>query len=128
MKSIALIGANGFVGKAVKKYLRARQYLSTTYVTRENYEEARVKKKYDVILNCAMPSKRFWAEQNKNEDFQATVKRTFNIVNEWESLKIIQVSSISARSQLDTVYGRHKAAAEKLVQNEKNLSACIYFK
>ena len=61
-----------------------------------------------------MPSKRFWAQQNPKKDFRETVEKTFNIVNDWKSSKIIQISSISARSQLDTVYGRHKAASEKL--------------
>ncbi len=121
MKSIALIGADGFVGKSIKKNILYDKSNSITCVTRENYEAARDEKEYDIIINAAMPSKRFWAKQNPNKDFCETVEKTFNIVTNWKSSKIIQISSISARSQLDTTYGRHKAAAEKLVSDEKNL-------
>ncbi|WP_269611128.1 NAD-dependent epimerase/dehydratase family protein [Prochlorococcus marinus] len=121
MKSVGLIGANGFVGRSIRKYILNNKEISTTCITRENYEEAKQKKEYDVLINAAMPSKRFWASQNPHLDFHETVKKTFDIVNDWKSSKIIQISSISARSQLNTTYGRHKAAAEKIVSNENNL-------
>ena len=92
-----------------------------TCVTRENYEEARKGKKYDILINAAMPSKRFWAKKNPHKDFIETVEKTFKIVNDWKSSKIVQISSISARSQLNTTYGKHKAAAEKLLDIKKNL-------
>ncbi len=121
MKSIALIGSDGFVGKSIKKNLVKDNNYITTFVTRKNYEEAKFDKKYDILINAAMPSKRFWAKNNPHKDFIETVEKTFKIVNDWKSFKIIQISSISARSQLDTVYGRHKAAAEKLVDDNNNL-------
>ena len=61
------------------------------------------------------------AKQNPHQDFIETVEKTFKIINDWESSKIIQISSISARSQTNTTYGRNKAAAEKLVDNDNNL-------
>ena len=121
MKSIALIGSNGFVGESISKYILNHKDILITCVTRENYEEARDKKEYDILINAAMPSKRFWAKKNPYKDFIETVEKTFNIVNEWKSSKIIQISSISARSQLNTTYGRHKAAAEKLIDDKNNL-------
>ena len=121
MKTIALIGSNGFVGESIKKYILNEKNILITCVTRENYEEARQAKEYDILINAAMPSKRFWAKNNPYKDFIETVEKTFKIVNDWESSKIIQISSISARSQLNTSYGKHKAAAEKLVENKKNL-------
>ena len=121
MKSIALIGAKGFVASSINKYLFNNKNILLTLVTRENYELARIEKKYDIIINASMPSKRFWAKQNPYQDFCETVEKTFNIINDWQSSKIIQISSISARSQLNTVYGRHKAAAEKLINNERDL-------
>ena len=121
MKSVGLIGANGFVGRSIKKFLLGNKEICTTCITRENYEESKVKKEYDVLINAAMPSKRFWANQNPYLDFNETVKKTFDIANNWKSSKIVQISSISARSQLNTIYGRHKAAAEKIVSNENNL-------
>ncbi len=121
MTSVALIGAKGFVGQSICKNLFNNKNISLTLVTRANYETARTKQKYDIVINSAMPSKRFWAKQNPQHDFRETVEKTFNIVNFWKSTKIIQISSISARSQLDTIYGRHKSAAERLVNHEKNL-------
>ena len=121
MKSIALIGSNGFVGQSIKKYILNDKNKILTCVTRENYEAAKYEKEYDILINAAMPSKRFWAKQNPKKDFRETVEKTFNLVNDWKSSKIIQISSISARSQLNTIYGRHKAAAEKLVDNKNNL-------
>ncbi len=121
MKSVALIGAKGFVGRSINKYLLSDANFSTTLVTRENYEEARTKRKYDIIINAAMPSKRFWAKQNPYKDFNETVLKTFNIVHTWSSSKIVQISSISARSQLNTIYGKNKAAAEKIIDNKRDL-------
>ena len=121
MKSVALIGSNGFVGKSIRKYIVNNKNMLITCVTRDNYEEARKCKKYDILINAAMPSKRFWAKNNPHKDFLETVEKTFKIVNDWKSSKIVQISSISARSQLNTTYGSHKAAAEKLLDNQKNL-------
>ena len=121
MTSIALIGANGFVAQSIKKYLSKNKNISLISVTRENYEAKREGNQFDIIINAAMPSKRYWAKQNPYNDFCETIEKTFNIVNNWNSAKIIHISSISARSQLNTTYGRHKAAAEKLVLNKDNL-------
>ena len=68
-----------------------------------------------------MRSKIFCAQKNPKKDFLETVEKTFKIVNDWKYSKIIHISSISARSQLDTIYGRHKASSEKLVDNTNNL-------
>ena len=121
MNSIALIGSNGFVGKSIERYILNDKNLLVTCVNRENYEEARLAKEYDILINASMPSKRFWAKKNPYQDFIETVEKTFKIANDWKSSKIIQISSISARSQLNTPYGRHKAAAEKLVAKKNNL-------
>ena len=94
MESVALIGANGFVGKSIKKYILNDKSKILTCVTRKNYEAAKYEKEYDILINASMPSKRFWAKQNPKLDFCETVEKTFNIVNDWKSSKIIQISSI----------------------------------
>lgn len=119
MKSIAVIGAKGFVGSAIYNKLLTNKSLITTGVTRQNYSYYK-KKEFDIVINAAMPAARFWARQNPHKDFNETVKRTANIVNTWNYNKIIQISTISARSELDSVYGRHKAAAEKIVKFGQN--------
>ncbi|HAT34677.1 MAG TPA: hypothetical protein DCS82_03100 [Rhodospirillaceae bacterium] len=121
MPRIALIGAGGFVGGSIAKSLSTKSEADVVEVTRTNYDAARDDGSYDVLINSAMPSKRFWARQNPADDFVETVEKTAKLVNDWNAGKIVQISSISARSQLDTVYGRHKAAAEKLVEHGDNL-------
>ena len=63
MTSIALIGANGFVAKSIKKYLLKNKNISLISVTRDNYEAKRKGNHFDIIINAAMPSKRYWAKQ-----------------------------------------------------------------
>jgi nucleoside-diphosphate-sugar epimerase len=118
---IAVIGARGFVGAAVYAALSRSVDYEVVPVVREGYETARRLGLYDIIINAAMPSKRYWARQNPRLDFTETVEKTFRLLDEWKWNKFVQISSISARSQLDTVYGRHKAAAEQLCAFGDNL-------
>ena len=118
---IALIGAAGFVGAAIATALQKNGEHQLVAVTRATYEAARAGDKYDVLINAAMPSRRFWAKQNPQLDFHETVEKTSHLLNDWTWDRFVQISSISARSQLDTVYGRHKAAAEKLCAFGDNL-------
>ncbi len=68
-----------------------------------------------------MPSGRFWARNNPHEDFVETVEKTHRLIHNWQWQQFIQISSVSARAQLDTVYGRHKAAAEALCDLSKSM-------
>ena len=120
MKSVAVIGANGYVGTALFDKLKKTQDLKVTSVTRKNYLYFQ-KRKFDIVINAAMPAKRLWARENPEKDFEETVKKTADIVFNWNYKKLIQISTISARSELETVYGRNKAAAEQLVKFNNNL-------
>ena len=120
MSSVAVIGANGYVGSALyQELLRSAKY-SVVGVTRENYS-AMKERDFDIIINCAMPSARFWAKNHPEEDFVETVKKTADLLYGWKFKKFIQISTVSARCQLDTVYGRHKLAAENLCDFGDNL-------
>jgi len=119
--SVAVIGSRGYVGNEICKALEDQGIVNLTRVDRCNYEQAKQQTDYDTVVNAAMPSKRYWAQKNPKIDFQETVEKTFLIVNEWRANKYVQISSISARTQLNTVYGRHKSAAEKLLNAEKDL-------
>lgn len=68
-----------------------------------------------------MPAERYWAKNNPYSDFIETVDKTAKIVYGWKYKKIIHISTISARSEKDTIYGRHKAAAEALCTFDNNL-------
>ena len=67
-----------------------------------------------------MPSKRFWAKKNPDLDYEETVIKTKNIISDFKFKKIIHISSVSARCQLDTVYGKNKKNSEELIQRTNN--------
>ncbi len=118
---IALLGSNGFVGSALLAELGSHPNLEISPVTRSNYASAQADGRYDILINAAMPSKRFAAASNPMQDFSESVEKTARLVNEWRWQKFVQISSISARAQRDTVYGRHKAAAEDVCSFGSNL-------
>ena len=118
-KSVAIIGGNGFVGSELTKSFIKKNF-DTQIITRDNYKDS-LNKKYKYVVNSAMPSGRFWAKNNPDLDFKETVEKTFRIKDDFNQSKIIQISSISAKVQLDTIYGRHKLAAEDILDSEKDL-------
>lgn len=120
MITIALFGANGFVGRKIYSSLLATGKYKVTPVTRDNYA-ASIGKFYNIIINSAMPAARFWAKNNPEKDFRETVSKTANILYGCTFDKFVQISTVSARCQLDTVYGRHKLAAENLCNYGNNL-------
>jgi dTDP-4-dehydrorhamnose reductase len=120
MTTVAVIGANGYVGKTLYDALVQLPQYVVTAVTRDNYAEMQ-KKSFDIVINSAMPSARFKAKNDPVWDFAETVSKTADILYGWKYTKFVQISTVSARCQLDTVYGRHKAAAEKLCDFGDNL-------
>lgn len=120
MIRVALFGANGFVGKSLFSSLSATGDYHVVPVTRDNYA-ASIGEFYNIIINSAMPAARFWAENNPGKDFQESVQKTASIFYGCTFDKFVQISTVSARCQLDTVYGRHKLAAENLCNYGNNL-------
>lgn len=113
MTKVAVVGASGYVGRALTQSLERDPRTAVTAVTRANVAEMQGRA-FDVLINAAMPSKRFLAKTDPNQDFVETVQKTADLFYRWRYEKFVQISTVSARCQLDTVYGRHKAAAEKL--------------
>jgi nucleoside-diphosphate-sugar epimerase len=117
-KHIALFGAKGFVGSEIHRML-VEKGDEVTAVHRDNFETILNDNKiYDYVINVAMPSARFKASQNPLWDFKETVEKTASIFYKTKFKKFVHVSSVSARCQLDTVYGRHKRAAESIVTTQ----------
>lgn len=119
MTTVGLFGANGFVGKRLHSSLIKYGY-DVTPITRENHE-VYLGKFFNIVINVAMPAARFLAKNNPALDFKETVEKTANIFYGVNFDKFVHISTISARSQIDTVYGRHKLAAENICNNGKNL-------
>ena len=69
-----------------------------------------------------MPSKRFWAKNNPELDYEETVEKTLYFIQNYNFKKFIHISSVSARCQLNTVYGQNKKKSENIViKNSNNL-------
>jgi dTDP-4-dehydrorhamnose reductase len=118
---LAVIGASGFLGSVMAEVASTSPGIALRRVTRATYAEAQKEGGYDFVVNAAMPSSRFWAENNPDADFRETVEKTHRIKHDFAPAKIIQISSVSARCQRDRTYGRHKLAAEAIVDDGRNL-------
>ena len=118
MKSLGIVGSKGFVGKALCRAVKNYEY-EVFEITRENYD-IQQRLEYDILINTAMPSKRFWALNFPIEDVDETIVKTAELIYEWKYKKFIQISSLSAKIQLDIPYGVHKRSAEVIVENKEN--------
>jgi hypothetical protein len=109
---IGILGANGFVGEHIyKKIVKINQ--DTHKITRENYLEYQ-NFFFDILINAAMPSKRFWAKNNPKLDYKETVDKTNYFISNFNYKKFIHISSISSRCQANTVYGKNKKLSEDM--------------
>ena len=120
MIQVAVVGASGYVGGALCTAFARDPRYHVTAITRATYAQWRPHP-FDLLINAAMPSGRFWAATHPHEDFVETVQKTADLVEGWTFQRFVQISTVSARCQLETVYGRHKAAAEKLCAFGANL-------
>ncbi len=112
MVSVAVIGANGYVGSGLCAALRDKSFVDLIEVTRHS-DPALSLREYDVLINCATGSKRFWASQNQEQHFKETVQTTEHLITQWKYKKFIHISTVSARCELESVYGQHKLIAEQ---------------
>ena len=118
---IALFGSKGFVGSEILKSLKSRNY-EVFEITRDNFEESlRLDEEFDYIINASCPGARFEANLYPKKDFKECVEKTARIFYETKFKKFIQISSLSARCQPEIPYGRHRLAAESLVNDGKSL-------
>ncbi|MFI2284828.1 hypothetical protein [Nocardia beijingensis] len=111
---VAVVGATGYVGAALTEALARSGRWDVVPVGRADHETHRTAGRYDVLINAACPSKRFWAERHPGDDRRETVDKTRMLREHWRWDRFVQISSISARTQLDTVYGRHRVEAERM--------------
>lgn len=114
-KTIGLFGATGFVGSQLSISLKKLGH-DVTDITRDNFNE-NLGKEFDYVINAACPGARFKANQNPEWDYKETVEKTKQIYHGVKFQKFIQISSISARTQQDTPYGKNRFVAENLVND-----------
>lgn len=119
-KLIAVLGAKGFVGENICNAILESDIYSLLPYTRESTPETL--ELCDVIIHSANPAKRFNAENNPEKDFNETVEKTYKFFNLCKNKRFILISSMSARTQLNTNYGRNRRACELLVANSNSLT------
>ena len=120
LRSIAVIGARGFVGAAICKEINGRPDYDLIVIHRSD-DIASLISKAEVVIHAANPSKRFFAQNNPQSDFVESVEKTFTVKHLVKDKKFILISSLSARVQHDTVYGRNRRACELIVDDGRSL-------
>ena len=88
-------------------------------LNRENHKDF-IDFNFDLLINAAMPSKRFWAKTNPKLDYIETVEKTNFFTSKFKFKKFVHISSVSARCQLNTVYGKNKKKSEDIVAKNPN--------
>ena len=117
MQKIGIIGAKGFLGSAICKKSKDFDF-NIIEITRENYEKNK-SENFNILINTATPSKKYWASKNPYDDFNQTVKLTADITYNWNYKKLIQISSISVNDLASKhPYALNKKAAE-IITNYK---------
>lgn len=118
MKNVAIIGSSGYVGsELVKAFSENSKYDIITLNRQDPIDKL---KSADIIIYTANPAKRFKAENNPIIDFEETVEKFARFFNYSINKRIILISSLSCRTQLNTNYGRNRRACELLATSKKN--------
>lgn len=131
-KKLGILGANGLLGNDLVSHL------SSTYkvipITRENYKEYKGSK-FDIFINANGNSRRYWANQNPQEDFFASTVTVAKSIFDFSSDVYIYISSPDVyenhaeplytqeeeiiEAQKLAPYGLHKYLGELIVKKYK---------
>jgi nucleoside-diphosphate-sugar epimerase len=111
--SVGILGANGFVGKALVRALFGNQNFEIFRITRDS-SLLDLPSRMDFVIHSANPAKRYQANLSPNKDLLETVAKTVRFLDFFSESKLILVSSISCRTQLDTPYGLNRKICEDL--------------
>ena len=120
MKTVAVVGAAGYVGSQIARAVLASGRYHLIPVLRTDPAEALIANA-DIIVYAANPARRFQAEKDPVHDFAVTVEKTGRFFTLARGKRFVLVSSLSCRTQLDTSYGRHRRACELIVLSEDSL-------
>ena len=119
-KNIAVIGSNGFVGSAICNEIIKLKKFNLIRITRDDDIEELIKPA-NIVIYSANNSKRYQAKKNPQVDFINTVEQAASIYSIVGNKKIVLISTVSARVQLDSVYGRNRRSCELMLDHSKNL-------
>ena len=119
MKAILVVGAKGFVGSEIVKQINLSFNLEAIGAERGDDLENKIKQS-DYVIHAANSPSRYKAQLNPEDDFNESVEKTNTIyaLCKKHSKGLTLISSISARAQLETVYGMNRKSCEYIVGNK----------
>lgn len=133
MRSLAIVGANGFVGSAFVRQSTSRYQV--TEITRDNYASYRGHS-FDVVVDASGNSKKFISDEDPERDFDLTVRHRLKTVRDFVAPVHLHVSSVDVYVDLaspettreetpidrsrQSRYGFHKLLAEDVVRHYAN--------
>ena len=118
MKKVAIVGSSGYVGTELMYAISNFSRFSLITLNREDPIDKL--KSADIIIYSANPDKRFKAENDTVTDFDETVEKFFRFFNYTKDKRMILISSLSCRTQLNTNYGRNRRACELLALSKND--------
>jgi nucleoside-diphosphate-sugar epimerase len=117
---VAVLGAAGYVGAQICQALESSIIFELVKVFRGDRLVEKLKD-VEVVIHAANPAKRFRAESDPAQDFVDTVEKTHQIIDHSVGKKLILISSLSCRTQLNINYGRNRRSCELMVLQNKGV-------
>ena len=111
---IGILGADGFLGKALCK-----QFPDAVPVTRNSYMFYKGNS-FDIFINANGNSKKYWAEGDPFDDFEASVVSVYETFYDFKIKQYVYISSVDAIDPNASYYGFHKTLAEQIVKKNSN--------
>ena len=122
MMKIGILGADGFLGKALCK-----QFPDAVQITHDNYV-SHAGTEFDIFINANGNSRKYHAEKNPFNDFNKSVISVMDTLGMFIIKHYIYISSLYADYRSQSTYGFHKYLAEEIVRHNAdsylNLRCC----
>jgi len=129
---VTLLGANGFVGTGLRRFLAAQAGVEMVAVTRQNHNSLKGTRA-DVTIDVSGNSKKFLADQQPLLDLELSVVHRLRTLLDFPAALHVHVSSVDAYDDLTSPrttaedspidpaaashYGLHKMLAEQIVRH-----------
>lgn len=115
------------LGSDLVRYLSP--HFSVTSITKENYLRF-VNRSFDLLINANGNSKRFWAEKNVLDDFDASTKSVYKTILDFKCKMYIYISSSDVYQDHTNIYSTKESINEEVYHLSpygfhKNLSESI---